>query len=147
MNIIEIKGNLFTEENLANKEICLVHCISRDCEMGLGIAKTFKEKFSNMKQTLLKMLKEEKYKNSKSILYENKVFNLITKEKYWQKPTYSSLKNSLLELKEQCLKNNIKILAMPRIACGLDKLEWTKVKMLLNDVFSETEITIYIYKL
>ena len=143
MTLIQVKGDLFTKENMQDKNIYLAHCISRDCELGLGIAKTFDKKFPNMKNAL----KSRITNMTVCVLYDDKVFNLITKNKYWQKPTYISLENSLKDMATQCKLFNIKILAMPRIACGLDKLNWKKVRVMLEDIFKDLEITIYVYVL
>lgn len=41
--------------------------------------------------------------------------------------------------------NGVSKLAIPQIGCGIDKLEWSKVKQLLHDVFEgeAVEITVY----
>lgn len=143
MKLIEVKGDLFIKENMQDKNIYLAHCISRDCEMGLGIAKTFDKKFPNMKNTL----KNRVTNLTVCALYDDKVFNLITKNKYWQKPTYISLENSLKDMATSCKLFNIKILAIPRIACGLDKLNWNRVKAMVEDIFKDIDITIYVYVL
>lgn len=143
MKLIEVKGDLFIKENMQDKNIYLAHCISRDCEMGLGIAKTFDKKFPDMKDITKKSIRN----TTVCSLYRNKVFNLITKNKYWQKPTYISLENSLKDMAITCKEFNIKILAMPRIACGLDKLNWNRVKAMLEEVFKDLDITIYVYVL
>lgn len=143
MKLIEVKGDLFIKENMQDKNIYLAHCISRDCEMGLGIAKTFDRKFPNMKNTL----KSRITNLTVCALYDDKVFNLITKNKYWQKPTYISLENSLKDMATSCKLFNVKILAMPRIACGLDRLNWNRVKVMLEDIFKDLDITIYVYVL
>ena len=70
--------------------------------------------------------------------------NLITKQKYWQKPTYETLKMTLEELKSCCVRNDIFYIAMPKIGCGLDKLEWSKVKAIIEEVFAGTDIEILI---
>jgi len=75
----------------------------------------------------------------------DKVFNLITKEKYWHKPTYSDLHSSLEKMKNICLEKQIKKVAMPKIGCGLDKLNWHHVKKTLNDVFKDVDIEINVY--
>ena len=108
MKLIEIKGDLFTKENMQDKNIYLAHCISRDCEMGLGIAKTFDKKFPNMKNAL----KNRITNMTVYTLYDDKVFNLITKNKYWQKPTYISLENSLKDMATSCKLLNVKILVI-----------------------------------
>jgi len=67
---------------------------------------------------------------------------LITKERYWQKPTYDDLEKSLLAMREHCVVNNVVNLAMPRIGCGLDGLNWNKVKNLLENVFQHANVKI-----
>lgn len=43
------------------------------------------------------------------------------------------------------MANGVSKLAIPKLGCGIDRLEWAKVKNLLYDVFDgETvEITVY----
>ena len=109
----EVNGDLFKSDNMYT----LVHCISRDCAMGAGIAVTFNNKFPEMKKQLKNTIRENDLQGYFAILYrgERNVINLITKEKYWHKPTYSSLKTSLLNAKQIILRNNIKHIAMPVI--------------------------------
>lgn len=73
-----------------------------------------------------------------------KVCNLITKKNYWDKPTYASMEICLDQLAIACRENKIKYLAMPKIGCGLDKLEWKKVKKMIQDRFKDTDIEIQI---
>lgn len=75
------------------------------------------------------------------------VYYLITKQNYWDKPSYSSLRLTLEQLKEHCMTNNVTELAMPRIGCGLDGLVWIAVKKIIVEVFSETDIIITVYRL
>lgn len=42
-------------------------------------------------------------------------------------------------------KNNVTKLAIPRIGCGLDGLEWDKVKDQLHDVFGDVPFDIIVY--
>lgn len=41
--------------------------------------------------------------------------------------------------------NGVKKLALPRIGCGLDRMDWNKVKEILHDVFGKEEVEIVIY--
>ena len=112
--------------------------------LGKGIAVEFRKRF-NTKQMLL-----EQYSNGcevGSCLLTGKVFNLVTKEKYWQKPTYHSLFISLLNLKKQIISNDIKFIAIPQIGCGLDKLCWVGVQRMIFDIFDDVDISIVVYKL
>jgi O-acetyl-ADP-ribose deacetylase (regulator of RNase III) len=73
------------------------------------------------------------------------VFYLVTKERYFHKPTMSSLESSLRAMRELCIEKNVRRLAMPRIGCGLDKLDWDKVSELIQRVFHNDDIEITIY--
>ena len=139
----EIKGDLFKSDN----KYTLVHCISYDCGMGAGIAKTFDSKMPQMKKLLKSTIRENNMKGYFAILYkgDRNVINLITKERYWHKPTYSSLKASLLSAKKIAVREGIKYLAMPVIGCGLDRLQWSKVSVIIKEVFADTDIEIVVY--
>ena len=148
MKIIEIKKDLFKEK--IEKNDVLVHCVSADFKMGAGIAKEFKKKFSIFENQKEKIINEySKNKNGVLILKNNIFFiaNLVTKDKYWQKPTYESLEFSLLNMKKILENNNVKInrLLMPKIGCGLDKLNWSQVKSLLYKIFQDSNFNIYVF--
>jgi hypothetical protein len=119
----------------------LAHCISSDCVLGAGIAVGFEKRFS-LREKLL-ALSEDK-RQSPACVKIGRVFNLITKTRYYNKPTYDTVKASLLQMKEQALKKGIKKIAMSRIACGLDNLTWNKVKRIIIEVFTDTDIDITI---
>lgn len=126
------KKDLFTE-----KDCYFAHCISRDYALGAGIAKEFNRRYG-MRNKL-----KELGSSDKSILIDN-VFNLVTKDKYWHKPTYKSLSESLIELKEQMGILEIKKLAIPKIGCGLDRLDWEQVKNLIEIIFYDTDVEIIV---
>ena len=139
----EIKGDLFESDD----KYTLVHCISSDCAMGAGIAKTFDSKMPQMKKLLKSTIRENNMQGYFAILYigERNVINLITKERYWHKPTYSSLKASLLSAKKIAIRYDIKYLAMPVIGCGLDRLQWSQVTAMIKEIFADTDIEIVVY--
>lgn len=141
----EIK-DLFTTTN----DYYFAHCISADFAMGKGIAIEFNKRF-NMKNKLKSKYPDflEYYKNnslSGTCILEDRVFNLITKERYFHKPTYESMQESLNIMKSLCIKNNIKKVAMPTIGCGLDRLNWDTVSSMLIDIFKDTNIEILVCK-
>ncbi|KAK3519069.1 hypothetical protein QTP70_016358 [Hemibagrus guttatus] len=71
----------------------------------------------------------------------------ITKKKYYNKPTYATLKQSLEAMKAHCLENGVSRLSIPRIGCGLDRLSWEKVSVIIENVFQHTDIAITVYSL
>lgn len=140
MILIEQKGNLFD----APDGYYLAHCISSDYKLGAGIAKQFVEIF-NMRNRLFDIYPETG-KVGIALLIDQ-VFNLVTKQKYYDKPTYETLTQALIDMKGQCQIMGINKIAMPKIGCGLDKLKWNNVKNLLNELFSDTDVEIIVYSL
>ena len=75
------------------------------------------------------------------------IYYLVTKERYWNKPTYATLRASLETMKTHCGENGVEHLSMPRIGCGLDGLQWPKVVEIVKDVFKDLDIKITVYTL
>ena len=126
----------------------LVHCISADFALGAGIAATFNRKFGlrnilkkDHPDYIMDWIRESK---SYDCLQEGNVFNLVTKTRYYNKPTYSSLTGSLVKLRDICIRQNIKYLAMPKIGCGLDRLMWDRVSRIIKNTFADTDIEILV---
>ena len=76
------------------------------------------------------------------------IYGLVTKP--WSrrsKPTYASMEASLRALRTHVLKHDVRDIAMPRIGCGLDKLEWGPVRSLILRVFQGVPVRITVYTL
>lgn len=127
----------------------LAHCISGDFAFGKGIVVEINKRF-NMK----KKLKEEfpnfieeymhYYRIKGECILIDRVLNLVTKERYYQKPTYESISQALEMMKRVCIANNINKVAMPTIGCGLDRLKWNKVSKIIKEIFEDTDIEILV---
>ena len=57
----------------------------------------------------------------------------------------STLESSLRALRDLCIQNGVHRLAMPRIGCGLDRLDWNQVSQLIQRIFQEDDVEITIY--
>lgn len=144
MNYLENKQDLFS----VPKEYYLAHCISADFALGAGIAAIFDKKF-DMRTKLTKAYPNFLYEYHKTnmqgqCLLVGNVLNLVTKAKYYQKPTYATLYIALCHMRDICQINNIKKIAMPAIGCGLDRLNWIKVSDMIKTVFKSTDIEILV---
>jgi len=145
MTITEINQDLFN----IPQGFYLAHCISGDYALGAGIAKNF-DKLYDMRFKLHKKYPipdGKKFANVGRALLVDNVFNLVTKPLYFHKPRYNDLEDALIDMQAECEMQHIKRLAMPRIGCGLDKLSWDKVKDLIEKVFADTDIDIYVCSL
>lgn len=114
-------------------EYVIVHCISNDWALGAGIALQLKRAF---------YIRKPNYETSVGtcVFSPNFVANLITKSHYYKKPTYSSLEGSLISLSKQLQEP--KILIMPKIGCGLDKLDWLKVSELIEKYLKTYDVRV-----
>lgn len=134
--------------------------------MGKGIAVEFKKRFSSVTALKLQQKKvgevatlkltanqqrtfatQSKVPEPEGGFKDRHIFYMITKPKYFHKPTMDAFTRSLLALKEAALADNVGVLSMPRIGCGLDKLEWKVVKQLILDTFAGTGIVVNVYSL
>lgn len=139
----EEKGDLFTEEILAEYSLC--HCISSDFALGAGIARAFAQ--MGVKKQLCEKYPKEWQGRGYCLLTETNglvVGNLVTKQRYFHKPTLETLRQALEDFYALALEFNLKKIAMPKIGCGLDKLDWENVRKVINDVFGESEIEILV---
>ena len=72
----------------------------------------------------------------------NFTYNLVTKSKFFEKPTLDNLPISLENVRGHALLNNMNTISMPKVGCGLDKLQWTDVFRLIQDTFTYSGIQI-----
>ena len=136
-----VRADLFTAPDFSS----LAHCISRDCKLGAGIAFLFRQRFGRIGE-----LREMcvKVGGVAPLRVGNRfVYNLVTKERYFSMPTYDSLRESLLCMREHSLLHGVTEICMPQIGCGLDGLIWTKVKGLLDEIFHDVDINVTVYVL
>lgn len=147
MHYEERKCDLFS----IGDDYFLAHCISADFGMGKGIVIEFNKRF-DMKNRL-----KEKYPDylhcyqrdciGGDCILEGRVLNLITKERYYQKPTITTMILALKKMKSICTENSITKIAMPTIGAGLDKLPWNEVSDQIQSVFKDIDIEILVCKL
>ncbi|XP_049766803.1 GATA zinc finger domain-containing protein 14-like isoform X3 [Schistocerca cancellata] len=139
--VTEIYGDLFN----APADYSLAHCVAEDMRMGSGIAVTFRQMFRRVEE----LLDQRKRQGQVAVLELDGrfIYYLVTKPESNGKPTMETLERSLVAMRQHVIENNVKNLAMPRIGCGLDRLEWRRVKPLIESIFTGTgaQITVYNY--
>ena len=156
MEYKEIRHDLF---DMCASGYSLAHCISADFALGAGIAKTFEARFG-IKNRLVRKFGAGWHKGFSTADAtciacgpfshgphgggNVMVFNLVTKKRYWEKPTLESMAKSLTVLRKQCEKYGVKKLAMPKIGCGLDRLNWKDVSELVKKTFAGSGIHIVV---
>lgn len=147
MTIKEVKMDLFS----VPQGYYLAHCITGDFSLGAGVAKKMDEVY-DMKFKLNEFYEQyDPYEDDyspigKALLVDN-VFNLVNKKHPDKKAKYKKLRKALEDMREQAEENYISKIAMPRIGCGHDKLEWEKVKAIIEEIFEDTNIEILVCSL
>ncbi|KAJ8936593.1 hypothetical protein NQ318_016887 [Aromia moschata] len=109
-------------------DFCLAHCVAADLRMSRGIALTFKKAFGQLEE--LRRQRPEVGRVLQTTVAEQEkersVFYLVTKQLSHHKPTYGL-----------CL-------AIPKIASGLDGLDWRVIRSMLEVLFRFTGIEILV---
>jgi O-acetyl-ADP-ribose deacetylase (regulator of RNase III) len=125
----------------------LAHCVSADFAMGRGIAVHFKERYGRVGE----LRAQGKEVGSVAYLYDEPtarhVFYLVTKGRYFDRPTLASLRASVEALVAACNTYGVTELAMPRIGCGLDRLNWPDVESVLQSAFAGSGVRVVVYSL
>lgn len=143
MIFTEIQGDLFSRTDCV-----LCHCISSDFALGAGIAKRFAQ--MGVKKQLCDNFPREWQGRGYCLITETNgtiVGNLVTKQRYFHKPTLESLRQALEDFREQAVERGITKVAMPKIGCGLDKLQWKDVRKIIQGVLKDTDLDVFVYYL
>ena len=113
--------------------------------MSKGIAVEFVKRFGQVEA----LQKQGKEVGEVAVLeHEGRfVYYLITKLKYFYKPTYGQVVKALEAMHAHCLSHGVKQLAIPQLGSGLDKLEWKQVKQHIQEVFADGMVHITVYSL
>lgn len=136
---------------------CLAHCISADFGMFGGIVVEFNRRW-DMKNRLIQKYgnQEQQFSIAEAavfpeIVHHNgvltTVYNLVTKPTVSDKPTYRSLKSAIELMRDHMIPMGYTKLAIPLLGCGIDGLEWDKVKDIIQEVFEDTNVEILVCRL
>lgn len=139
--LYEVTGNIFDVAHCS-----FAHCISRDMYVGSGMSLQFHRHYVNW----IRDVQAQGAGVGEVAILERAdghfVYNLVIKEKHYHYPALLALTLSLNATKDHMLRNGVRRLAIPRLACGLDGLDWAEVKKAICSIFKDTidiEITVY----
>ena len=142
------------EHSIFNSSKAIVHTVSKDCAMSKSFALILCKKFPDMRQHCKWQVevndRDGNTANQNVLQYiapslGHQIFSLITKQKYNTKPTIESITTALFELRNTLLMQNIRCIAMPKIACGLHNMDWSEISVLLYNVINSSGTKIYVY--
>ncbi|KAJ8982933.1 hypothetical protein NQ317_004589 [Molorchus minor] len=127
-------------------EFALAHCVAQDLQMSRGIAAAFKEKFGNVDELRRQRPEVGDVLQLGEDETSRRVFYLVTKHLSRDKPTYENVWESLISLRGALLSQEVTHLAIPKLSCGLDGLNWRVVRNMLEVLFQFTGIEVLEYQ-
>ena len=133
MKLIEKQGDIFSELN-DSKFICC--SISRDFVTRTEFFNQLDLKYK-LRENLSKI-----YLYGQSVISVDRVFLLITRDKFWLKPNYSLLEHSLQELEMKFSDRIKEIRFSKRDFVGFN---YIRIREILNRIFENTLIQPVIY--
>jgi hypothetical protein len=138
-----VQGNLVDAD-----EKYKMHFVSADMKHSRGVAVAFAEAYGpvDMPEIPLKVGDiYEQFKNGTILL------NLVHKEKYFFKfgvdpeVFLSNIVEALMQMKEYCVQNDVKRLALVRVASVTDKVHWRWTQRKILEIFEDVDITLALY--
>ena len=134
MRFSEKRKSLF----VAAHDYHLAHSISADYIPESGVSHEMFKRFH-----LTEFLRYAGEKTCPDCVGIGRIFTLVTTKNLGDEPTYDAVKQSITYMKQQCISENVKKLAMPRFHES-SSLGWTTIRGILDDVFGDTDIEILV---
>ena len=136
------------ESSILQQPNSIGHCVSADAQISKGFAQFLSERIPRLRRTCRRahLLKDQVFPfwDSSSRRY---FYNLVTKEKYSDKPDLQTLATTLQNMQSHATMHGVSTIAIPKIGCGLDQMNWQDVVKLLRDIFAYSDIQIVVYSL
>ena len=122
------------------------HCISADAKLSKRFAYFLSQRIPGLRDTC----RRTKLLTGQTFPFWHQtgnryIYNLVTKTKFSEKPNLPTLSLTLEEMKSHAHLYGIPTIAIPKIGCGLDQMNWQEVVKLLRDNFAYSNIRIVVY--
>lgn len=128
------------------EEYVLAHCISQDAKMGAGIAKAVRNEWDVYHIDELSRMNALEV--GTSVLQRDggpyPIFHMITKKRYYDKPTRKTFNKALADMAEQVERKGIRKLGLPLIGSGLDGLDWYETERSIREMFQDIPVDIVV---
>ena len=149
MNSLELRSDNVSYMRISMLSITgsIGHCISSDLKMSRGLASALRwhnpclDDFGNY---------PEYYVAPGSVIpifdyyHQRWIYNLVTKSRFYHKPTYQNLWYCLTNMRIHAEMFQIPHIYVPRLGCGLDRLEFSIVDQMIHEAFQNSPIKITI---
>ena len=118
----------------------LAQGISRDLNFKVGLPAVFEKQY-NMAVKLKRNYTDIEL--GKALLVDN-VFNLVAKDSSYDFPDRDMLMDAIINMRDQMETNMVTKLAIPKICCGRNGLDWDDVKSMFEFIFDDSDVQILV---
>lgn len=118
----------------------LAQGISRDLNFKVGLPAAFEKQY-NMVAKLKRNYTDIEL--GKALLVDN-VFNLVAKDSSYDFPDRDMLMDAIINMRDQMETNMVTKLAIPKICCGRNGLDWDDVKNMFEFIFDDSDVQILV---
>ena len=136
------------ENSILEQPNSIRHCISTDAQMSKRFAQFLSERVPRSRRTCRRtnFLRDQVFPfwDSFSRRY---IYDLVTKGKYSYKPDLQTLATTLQKTQAHATIHGVLTKAIPKIGCGLDKMNWQDVVKLLRNIFAYSDIQTVVFSL
>ena len=109
----------------------LARCISADAVIEDGIAVTFCERSKDLRRRVETGFCRRGSLLALEVTDQCWIYNVVTKDLCFHKPKEKDIRESPVLMREHALLNGVLEIHMPRLAAGLDRVEWSATKQML----------------
>ncbi len=147
--IVEVEGDI-----LLTGAHAIAHGVAFNDPMNQGLALSLHEHYPAMHKDYHHWCHQQNPQPGEAWMWggpENvRIINLITQEGGYDgtrpgQATTANVNRALRQLKKIAAREKLTSLALPRLATGVGKLEWSEVKPLIEAQLSDLDIPIYVY--
>ena len=78
---------------------------------------------------------------------ERYIYNLVTKERFCDNPDLSTLSKTLETMMIHASTNGVSTIAILKLGCGLDQMNWQEIVKLLRDIVDCADVQFVVYTL
>ena len=137
-----------TEHSIIHQPNSIGHSLSEDARISKGFADFSSHRILGLRSACRKaklfMGQVYPFWDSTGKRY---IYNLVTKERFCDKPNLSTLSKTIEAMKVHASTSGVSTIAIPKIGCGLDQMNWQELVKLLRVSFAYVDIQTVVYTL